>query len=209
MILSDKDVRERLKRGDLKIEPLEDHQIGPASVDIKLGSAFRVFKLSDHTVIDPLNYQDDFKKEVSLGSGVTMKRHEYTDLYEGFSKEKPFVLHPHDFVLGSSIERFEFPDDLGGKLEGRSSLGRIGLVIHSTAGWFDPGFQGTCTLEITNIGKIPIKLYPGMRVGQMVFEQMTSKSENPYNLRDQSKYSGQMEPTESRIGKDLEFNDAK
>ena len=207
-ILSDRDIKARLKKGDLVVEPLEnmDTQIGPASLDLRLGDRIRVFKYSDHSLIDPQNFDDKLKYETVTKQGVKVFQHEYTDLYEG---SKPFIIHPHDFILGSTLEKIRIPYDIGAKLEGRSSLGRFGLMVHSTAGWIDPGFEGHITLEITNIGKVPVKVYPGMRVAQLVFEMLSSPSEIPYDKRKQSKYRREKGATESRIGQDAEFVNGK
>lgn len=202
MILSDKDIKARLAKGELVVEPMEDHQLGPASVDVRLGSRLRVFKLTDHAIIDPKNYCDALKAERVLESGGKVEEHEYTTLYE---MKKPFVIHPHDFVLGSTLERVKLPDDLGARLDGRSSLGRMGLIMHATAGWIDPGFEGHITLEITNLGKLPVKLYIGMRIGQLLFYKLSSPSQVPYDKRKQSKYCSEKGATESKLGQDVEF----
>jgi len=201
-ILSDRDVRERLAKGDFIIEPLEQHQIGPCSVDLRLGNRFRVFATSDKTVIDPLDYDDKFIRERIDSKGAKVEEHEYSTVYE---VSKPFVLHPGDFVLASILERVKLPPDLAGKMEGRSSLGRIGLVVHVTAGWVDAGYDGHLTLELTNVGKLPIKLYPGMRIAQLVVEELKSPSENHYGVREQSKYSGEIGATQSKLNLDKEF----
>lgn len=202
MILSDRDIKARIAKGDLLVEPMEEHQVGPSSLDVRLGNRLRVFKLTDHAVIDPLNYSDPLKAERTNESGTKVEVHEYTDLY---TMAKPFIIHPHDFVLGSSMEKIRLPADLAARLDGRSSLARIGLITHSTAGWIDPGFEGHVTLEMTNIGKIPVKLYPGMRVGQLIFYQLSSPAEVPYNMRQQSKYRKEKGATESRLNEDHEF----
>ena len=204
MILSNVDIQERLKKGDLKVEPIEPHQVGPCSVDVRLGNVVRSFKLTDHTVIDPKTYDDPKRGERLLSGGGKVEIHEYTD---AFHMTKPFVLHPRDFVLGGTHEWIEVPDDLGCRIEGRSSLGRIGVIVHATAGWVDPGFKGTLTLEITNIGKVPVRLYPGMRIGQLLFYKLLSPSTNPYHSREHSKYTLQTAATESRLGQDKEFKD--
>ncbi|MEW5955300.1 MAG: dCTP deaminase [Candidatus Micrarchaeota archaeon] len=204
MILSDRDIKARLAKGDLIVEPLEDHQLGPSSLDVRLGPRLRVFKLSDHAMIDPQNYSDPLKTERVLESGGRVEEHEYTTLFE---MRKPFVVHPHDFVLGSTLEKVRLPNDLGARLDGRSSLGRMGLLMHATAGWIDPGFDGHITLEITNLGKLPVKLYIGMRIGQLLFYQLSSPAEVPYNERKQSKYRGEKGATESKLGQDVEFAD--
>jgi len=205
-ILSDRDLKERLEKGDLIIEPLEKNQIGPASVDVRLGNRIRIFKLTDHPLIDPTDYSDPVRGMRKLDSGGKVVMHEYTDLYV---VNKPFVLHPHDFVLCSALERIELPTDLAARLDGRSSLGRIGLIVHATAGWIDPGFKGNITLEVTNIGKLPVKLYPGMRAGQLIFYQLSSPAQVPYDKRAVSKYSQEKGATESKIGEDEEFSKKK
>src|SRR3989338_204173 len=205
MILSDRDLKERLAKGDLVFKPLEDpeHTISPASIDFRLGDRFTVFKASEKSLIDPMDYDDKCREEFQLASGRKMIRHDYTDVFEGGNE--PFMIHPGDFVLGKVHEYLEIPADLACTVNGRSSLGRIGLIINSTAGWVDPGFRGHITLEITNIGRLPIKLYPGMRVGQFVFHQLNSPSEKPYNVREQSKYRDEQGATQSRLGMDKEL----
>lgn len=205
-VLSDRTIRERISKGDLIIEPLEDpdHAIGPASVDFRLGNKFTVFKIANNIIIDPKNYDDKLKQTLTLENNRTLSRHEYTDVYEG--GDKPFVIHPGDFILGKVHERIKLPPDIGAMVNGRSSLGRIGLIIHSTAGWADPGFDGHITLEITNIGKLPIKLYPGMRVGQFILYSMSTPADIPYDKRKQSKYNKEKGATQSKIHLDKEMS---
>lgn len=201
MILSDRDLKERLKK-DLIITPLDlETQLGPSSIDLRLGNRFRLFKHSKHAVIDPLNYND---KELGHHEmdGEKITEYEYTTLYE---TTKPFILHPGEFALASLKEYVEIPADLIGRLEGRSSLGRIGLLVHATAGYVDPGFKGNLTLEIANVGVLPIKLYPGQRICQIVIEEMKSPAEIPYGLRKGSKYLNEKGATQSRIDKDIDI----
>jgi len=203
MILSDRDILERIKRRDLVIEPLDKEvQIGPSSVDLRLGNKFRVFKLSDHALIDPKNYSDRRIHELCLNSNTRIYEHEFTRLY---ASDKPFILHPGEFVLASLLEKVKLPRDLVGSLEGRSSLGRVGLMVHSTAGVVAPGFEGTLTLELANVGKLPIKLYPGMRICQIVFQELKSPAMTSYGERGDSKYQNQDGANESRIGSDKEL----
>ena len=183
MILSDRTIREQLDAGRIVIEPLEEGCIQPSSVDLRVSNLFRVFR-NDHTpYIDPKQAQEDLTELVEV------------------DREGVFMLHPGEFVLGSTQERVGLPDDLVARLEGKSSLGRLGLLIHSTAGFVDAGWDGQLTLELSNVATLPITLYPGMKIGQISFLQMTTPADNPYgsgDLSGTSKYKGQVEPTESR-----------
>jgi len=203
MILSDRDIKQRLASNSIKIAPAPDltTQLGSTSLDFRLGSEFRVFKPTSTPYIDPQNPE-------TLNNHTTI-----TDVAEKEEGEQPllphlphgpraFVLHPGEFVLGKTIEYIELPNDIAGRLEGRSSLGRLGIVIHSTAGHFDPGFKGTVVLEITNIGVIPVLLYPGMRFCQMVFEMLSSPVEVEYSKKKNAKYVGQNEPVGSELGQE-------
>ena len=206
MVLSDRDIKERLKDGSLVIEGVNlDVQLGPSSVDLRLGTRFRLFKNSDHPMIDPANYHDTLIK-IWNEEGIKHEECVYTRLYES---DKPFIIHPGDFVLAAIKEYIEIPNDLVARLEGRSSLGRLGLMVHSTAGYIDPGFKGHITLELANVGKLPIKLYPGMRLSQVVLEKMSSPVENPYGTKDGSKYQNEGGATSSRINidKDIEIKE--
>lgn len=200
-ILSDRDIRARLAKGDLVVTPVDlDSQLGPASIDLRLGNRFRVFKHSDHALIDPLNY-DDKKISERITDGVKVEENEYTRLYV---KDQPFILHPGEFILASLHEYVEIPKDLIGRLEGRSSLGRIGLLVHSTAGFIDPGYKGNLTLELANVGKLPIKIYPGQRICQLAVEQMLSPAEVGYGDRKGSKYFKEQGATQSLVDKDID-----
>lgn len=186
MILSDADILLCNQDGMIGIKPLHKEQLQPASYDVRLGSEFRVFDESLHPYIDTRNIPRDLTKKIRIA-----------DI------EKPFIIHPGQFVLGVSMEYFSFGPAFAGRLEGRSSLGRIGLVVHSTAGFFDPGFEGTATLEMTNIARIPILLYIGQRVAQMSFIKLSSPSARPYGHPERdSKYQHQVSPTQSKIDQD-------
>jgi dCTP deaminase len=186
VILSDRDLRERLSRGDLLVEPLENPelQIQPASIDLRLDSSFVVFRSSRFACLDPRDIPADATERIQVSEGDS------------------FVLHPGDFVLGSTMERVRIPPDLVARVEGRSSLGRLAIVVHATAGFIDPGFEGQITLELSNLGRTAVKLYPGMRISQIVLHQMTSAAERPYGAARGSKYQGQSGPVASRIGND-------
>lgn len=158
-------------------------------MDLRLGRFFKTYNHSKYAVLDPM--QPETFKDVAR-------------LIE-IDSDKAFVVQPGEFVLGVTLEKIKIADDLVARVEGRSSLGRLGIIIHSTAGFIDAGFEGTITLEITNINRMPVALYPGMRVCQLAFEQMTSKAEVPYHKKASSKYQGQLYPEESRIAKDPEF----
>jgi dCTP deaminase len=181
MLLSDQDLRKELESGRLKVEPFDPAMLQPSSIDIRLDRYFRVFDNSRYTHIDPQQQQD-----------------ELTTLIEPVDDE-PFVLHPGEFVLGSTYERVALPDDLAGRLEGKSSLGRLGLLTHSTAGFIDPGFCGHITLELSNVANLPITLWPGMKIGQLCLFQLTTAAAHPYGSQHAgSRYQGQRGPTPSR-----------
>ncbi len=181
VILSDRSIREALAEGRIVIEPLDVDSIQPSSVDLRLDRFFRVFRNHTMRVIDVKEHQE-----------------ELTELVE-ITDEDSFILHPGEFVLGSTAERISLPDDLVARLEGKSSLGRLGLLIHSTAGFVDAGWDGHLTLELSNVANLPITLYPGMKIGQISFLRMTTPADTPYgSARVGSKYQGQRGPTPSR-----------
>ncbi|MDE0654491.1 MAG: dCTP deaminase [bacterium] len=181
MILSDRTIREQLAAGRITIEPLAEGAIQPSSVDLRLDRYFRVFM--NHTM-----GCIDVKKDLES----------LTDLVE-IDADGVFILHPGEFVLGCTLERVGLPDDLVGRLEGKSSLGRLGLLIHSTAGFVDAGWRGQLTLELSNVATLPITLYPGMKIGQISFIAMSTPADNPYGSRTVgSKYQGQVGPIASR-----------
>ena len=191
MILSDADIRRRLEDGGLAVEPLEDPelQIQPASVDLRLGREFLEFQHTNIPCIHP-------ESEGEIAEYV-----DETVVDEG----EEFILHPGDFVLGTTIERVEIPPDLIAHVEGRSSLGRLAIVVHATAGLCDPGFVGKITLELSNLGAAPVALSPGMRISQLTFTRLSSPAERPYGEERGSKYQEQDGPQASRIGGDREF----
>jgi len=181
VILSDRTIKEQLEAGRIVIDPLGEGCIQPSSVDLHIDRLFRVFR--NHTMghIDVKEDLEDLTELVEIG------------------EEDVFILHPGEFVLGSTLERVAIPDDLVARLEGKSSLGRLGLLIHSTAGFVDAGWDGHLTLELSNVANLPITLYPGMKIGQISFLQMTTAAEQPYGSGSLgSKYKGQRGPTPSR-----------
>lgn len=181
MILSDRDLRAEIAGGRIIIEPYDESCMQPSSIDIKVSNLFRVFRNHSAAVLDV--------KEDLTG---------LTDLIE-VPMDGVFMLHPGEFVLGSTLERVGVPNDLVARVEGKSSLGRLGLLIHSTAGFIDAGFDGHVTLELANVANLPITLYPGMKIGQVSFMRMTSPADKPYGSGAQgSKYQGQRGPTPSR-----------
>ena len=184
-ILSDKELRKYLNEGKIVIDPLIDEkQIQPSSIDMRIGDEFKVFKVIRKPYIDPKD-QDDIASYM-----------ESMIIEEG----EAFIIHPNEFALATTYEYVKVPDDLVARVEGRSSMGRLGVTMHVTAGFIDPGFEGKITLEISNIGAMPVALYPGQRVCQIVFETMTSPAEKPYGHPDRnSKYMGQKRPESSRI----------
>ena len=181
MILSDVSIRKALADGRIIIEPLADDSIQPSSVDLRVDRYFRVFRNDTTPYIDPKEPQENLTELVEV-------------LDEG-----AFILHPGEFVLGSTFERVALPDDLVSRLEGKSSLGRLGLLIHSTAGFVDAGWDGHLTLELSNVANLPIAIYPGMKIGQISFFEMTTPAAEPYGSKSVgSKYQGQRGPTPSR-----------
>jgi dCTP deaminase len=181
VILSDRTIRESLAQGRIVIEPLDESAVQPSSVDVHVDRYFRVFRNDTTPFIDPKEPQEDLTELVEVDDG------------------RAFILHPGEFALGSTLERVTLPDDLVARLEGKSSLGRLGLLIHSTAGVVDAGWDGHLTLELSNVATLPIAIYPGMRIGQLSFLTMTSPAEHPYGSTSTgSKYQGQRGPTPSR-----------
>jgi dCTP deaminase len=195
VILSDRDVRARLARGDIKIvpEPDPEIQIQPASIDLRLGYDFQTFNYTQQALIDPAD-PSSFEQLTNL-----------IHLQEG----ERFIVHPGEFVLATTLEHVEIPDDLVARLEGRSSIGRLGIVIHSTAGYIDPGFKGRITLEISNLGRIAVALYPGMRICQIAFEEMSSPVSESYGAKRTAKYQGQQTTTLSRLFEDDELRNRR
>ncbi len=191
MILSDADIRHRLESGELVVEPIDepDLQIQPASIDLRLGEEFLEFQRTNIPCIHP-------DSEGEVDSYVTE-----TVVKDG----DEFILHPGDFVLGTTKERVEIPSDLLAHVEGRSSLGRLAVVVHATAGVVDPGYRGQITLELSNLGTAPVALKPGTRISQLIFTELKSPSERPYGSERGSKYQDQVGPQASRIGNDHEF----
>lgn len=181
MILSDRSIREQLTAGRIVIEPFDESCIQPSSIDVKVSNLFRVFRNHTASVID-------VKKDMAS----------MTELVE-IADGDAFMLHPGEFALGSTLERIVVPDDLVARVEGKSSLGRLGLLIHSTAGFIDAGFDGHITLELSNVANLPITLYPNMKIGQVSFMMMTTPADQPYGKGARgSKYQGQRGPTPSR-----------
>lgn len=190
MLLSDVDLRVSIDVGDLVLDPLDPDLIQPSSVDVRLDRYFRVFNSTKHTHIDPAIPQDDLTSFVEVDDG------------------EPFILHPGEFALGSTLEKVGLSDTLAGRLEGKSSLGRLGLMAHSTAGFIDPGFTGHITLELSNVSNLPIKLYPTMKVGQLCVFRLSSPASVPYgSAKLGSKYQGQRGPTPSQAWKNFEVDD--
>lgn len=193
MILSDRDIKARILKGDIVVQsPDNDHlpNVGASSMDLRLGKYFKIYDHTKYSVLDPL--QPETFKDVAR-------------LIEVDDERVPFIVQPGEFVLGVTLEKIKIADDLVARVEGRSSLGRLGIIIHSTAGFVDAGFEGTITLEITNINRMPVALYPGMRVCQLAFEEMSSVADVPYHKKGSSKYQGQVYPEESKIATDPEF----
>lgn len=181
MLLSDRDIKKELEQGRIQLDPLDYAAIQPASVDVRIDRFFRLFDNHKYSVIDPSEEQPGLTRLIEVEA------------------DEPFVLHPGEFVLGSTFEQVTLPADIAARLEGKSSLGRLGLLTHSTAGFVDPGFSGHVTLELSNMATLPIKLWPGMKIGQLCFFRVSSEVEKPYGAKEnQSRYQGQRGPTASR-----------
>lgn len=192
MILSDRDIKAAIASGRVKIESNSDEisrYIHASSMDLRLGNIFKVYEHSKYAVLDP-KHPKTFAQNMRI---ITV------------ADGDPFIVQPGEFILGVTQEKITVPDDLVVRVEGRSSLGRLGIIVHSTAGFVDPGFIGTITLEISNLNRMPVALYPGMRVCQLAFEMMTSPAETPYSAKPFSKYQNQVLPEESRLSIDPEF----
>ena len=181
MLLSDKDLKAEIAKGRVNLEPFDPKMVQPSSIDVRLDKFFRTFENHKYAHIDPAEDQPELTRLVETPAN------------------EPFILHPGEFVLGSTYEVVSLPDDLAGRLEGKSSLGRLGLLTHSTAGFIDPGFSGHITLELSNVANLPIKLWPGMKIGQLCIFQLSSPAEHPYgSALYGSKYQGQRGPTASK-----------
>ena len=181
MLLSDRDIRAEIAAGRVALDPYDAAMVQPSSIDVRLDRFFRVFENHRYPHIDPAEEQPELTRAVQPKG------------------EEPFILHPGEFVLGSSFEVVTLPDDVAARLEGKSSLGRLGLLTHSTAGFIDPGFSGHVTLELCNVATLPIKLWPGMKIGQLCFFRLSSPAEHPYGSEIYgSRYQGQRGPTPSR-----------
>jgi dCTP deaminase len=181
MLLSDRDIKAQLDSGRVGLDPYDPDMVQPSSIDVRLDKYFRLFDNHKYPFIDPAEDQPELTHLVETESG------------------NPFILHPGEFVLASTYEQITLPDDIAARLEGKSSLGRLGLLTHSTAGFVDPGFSGHVTLELSNVATLPIKLWPGMKIGQFCFFQLSSPAEAPYGVgANGSRYQGQRGPTASR-----------
>ena len=181
MLLSDRSIRAEIDAGRVRIDPFAEAMVQPSSIDVRLDRLFRVFENHRYPFIDPAADQPDLTRLVEPAA------------------DEPFILHPGEFVLASTFEVVTLPDDVAGRLEGKSSLGRLGLLTHSTAGFIDPGFSGHVTLELSNVATLPIKLWPGMKIGQLCLFQLSSSAERPYGSgATGSRYQGQRGPTPSR-----------
>ena len=181
MLLSDRDILAEIDAGRIRVDPYDEAMVQPSSIDVRLDRFFRVFENHRYPHIDPAADQSDLTRVVEADG------------------EEPFILHPGEFVLGSTYEVVSLPDDVAARVEGKSSLGRLGLLTHAAAGFVDPGFSGHVTLELANVATLPIKLYPGMKIGQLCFFRLSSPAEHPYGSEKYgSRYQGQRGPTPSR-----------
>jgi len=194
MILSDRDITAKIEANEIQIEaPNNDFKdnIGASSLDLRLGKYFKVYRHSNVAILDPKQ--------------MGKQQNELCELIE-ITGDKPFIVQPGEFILGVTLEKITLPNDIVARVEGRSSLGRLGIVVHSTAGFIDAGFSGTITLEIANINRLPVALYPGQRICQLAFELMTSPAKVPYGAKGTQKYQGQVAPQESKIHQDPFFS---
>jgi dCTP deaminase len=192
VLLSDRDIRAEIQSGRVRVEPYDEVMIQPSSIDVRLDRFFRVFENHKYSVIDPSVEQSELTREVEVGP------------------KEFFILHPGEFVLASTYEVISLPDDLAGRLEGKSSLGRLGLLTHSTAGFIDPGFSGHITLELSNVANLPVKLFPGMKIGQLCLIRLSSPAEHSYGSAVYgSRYQGQRGPTQSRSWMNFHQTDIK
>ena len=190
VLLSDRDIRAEIERGRVVLDPWEPAMLQPSSIDVRLDKYFRLFDNHKYPYIDPAEDQPDLTRLVEIAAG------------------EPLILHPGEFVLGSILETVTLPDDVAARVEGKSSLGRLGLLTHATAGFVDPGFSGHVTLELSNVATLPIKLWPGMKVGQLCFFRLSSAVEKPYGADAYgSHYQGQRGPTASRSFKNFHRTD--
>lgn len=180
MLLSDRDIRQAITDGHVRIDPWNPAMVQPASIDVRLDRYFRVFENHRYPAIDPAEAQPDLTRVIEVAPG------------------EPFILHPGEFVLGSTLETVSLDASVAARLEGKSSLGRLGLLTHSTAGWIDPGFAGQVTLELSSAATLPIKLWPGMQVGQLCLFRLSSPAQDPYGDARGSRYQGQLGPAASR-----------
>ena len=187
MVLSDRTIKAEIEAGRIVIEPYDEALVQPSSVDVRVDNKFRVFHNARYPYIDVRKPMDDLTELVEV------------------TGDEPFVLHPSEFVLGQTLESIALPDDIVARLEGKSSLGRLGLLIHSTAGFVDPSWEGNLTLELSNVANLPITIYHGMPIGQISFMRMDGPVEHPYGASEvRSKYQGQAEPTPSRFYRNFE-----
>jgi dCTP deaminase len=190
VLLSDRDILAEIDEKRVQLDPFDAAMVQPSSVDVRLDRYFRVFENHKYPHIDPAEEQPDLTRMVEP------------------ERKEPFILHPGEFVLGSTYEMVSLPDDVAARLEGKSSLGRLGLLTHSTAGFIDPGFSGHVTLELSNVATLPIKLWPGMKIGQLCFFRLSSPAEHPYgSAKYGSRYQGQRGPTPSRSYKNFHRTD--
>lgn len=181
MLLSDRDIRDQIEAGRVELDPYDPQMVQPASVDVRIDRFFRQFDNHKYAMIDPAQEQAELTREIVM------------------DPDEPYMLHPGEFVLASTYERITLPDDVAARLEGKSSLGRLGLLTHSTAGFIDPGFTGHITLELSNMATLPVALWPGMKVGQLCFFRLSSPAERPYgSAGNLNRYLGQRGPTPSR-----------
>ena len=191
MVLSDRTIKRLIEEGRIGIDPFDPSLMQPSSLDVRVDRYFRVFRNSRYPFID-----------------VKVEQEELTELVE--ADEEAFILHPGEFVLGQTLERVRLPDDLVARLEGKSSLGRLGLLIHSTAGFIDPGWDGHVTLELSNVANLPVTIYPGMKIGQISFVQLSEPAATPYGAGELgSKYQGQRGPTPSRYWQNFQREPAR
>ena len=201
MILPDWKIKRYIKEGKIRVDPFDENLVGPASLDVRLGFRFRIFKNGFLDAIDVKTFRDEKIGEEDLGDHK-VEKYRYSDTIVIKDPNRPFIVHPGEFILASIYEYVALPDDIAAQINGRSSIARLGLIIHTSAGWVDPGYEGHLTLEILNVNSVPVKLYPLTPIAQLTFFEM-EKVETPYNKRKRSKYVGEEGATQSKISEDF------
>ncbi len=201
MILPDWKIRKYVKGGKIRVEPFDEKLVGPASLDVRLGFRFRTFRTGFLDYIDVRSFKDELLSKEEYEDHI-LERYRYSDVVVIKDPNRPFIIHPNEFVLASIYEYVGLPEDISAQINGRSSIARLGLLVHTSAGWVDPGYEGHLTLEILNVSSVPVRLYPLTPVAQLTFFEM-EPAEVPYNKRKKSKYVKEKGATQSKISEDF------